>query len=286
MATRERKSRAALPRDADSDGIGRGGIVSSADTARPEQDSMTAAASLRSVERAVSVLRLFLPNRTNLGLTEIAQLSGLSVSTAHRYCSALRRAGLLRFDADTGQFALGGGCIELGLAATESLPVVEFGRPILSDLVSHVDRTAVLAIWDEYAVRVVEVNDHTSSIVRVTVRIGSQLEVFSTAQGILFLAFSPRVSQRFARHSEMDDVKALVAEAKKNGFVLHTSPPGPNKSMGTRTAAAPILLGDQIVATIAILGPIDGMVDTPDSRLVTHLREAAAQLSARLTAQM
>lgn len=250
-----------------------------------EPDPIGGAGSIRSVERAVSVLRLFLPNRTSLGLSEIAQMSGLSMSTAHRYCSALRGMGLLRYDSDSGQFALGGGCIELGLAATESLPVVEYGRPILSELVSHVDRTAVLGIWDEYAVRVIEVNDHTSSIVRVTVRIGSQLEVFRTAQGLVFLAYSPRVSQRFARHPEMDDVKDTIAETKRNGFIIHTSPPGPNSNMGTRTAAAPVFLGDQIVATIAILAPIDGMVDAPDSRVVTYLREAAAQLTARLSAQ-
>lgn len=248
-------------------------------------DAVGGAASIRSVERAVSVLRLFLPNRASLGLTEIAQLSGLSTSTAHRYCSALRRMGLLRYDSESGQFALGGGCIELGLAATESLPVVELARPILSELVSHVDRTAVLGIWDEYAVRVVEVNDHTSSIVRVTVRIGSQLDVFHTAQGMVFLAYSPRVSQRFARDPEMDRVKETVAKTRKDGFTILTSPPGPNSNMGTRTAAAPVFLGDRIAATIAILAPIDGMVDTPDSRLVAYLREAAAQLSAQLTAQ-
>ncbi len=101
-------------------------------------------ASIQSVERAVQLLRLFLPNRGLLGPTEIAQLSGMSVSTAHRYCSALRRAGLLRYEADTGRYGLGGGCIELGLAATESLPVVELARPLFSELVQRVDRTAVL----------------------------------------------------------------------------------------------------------------------------------------------
>ena len=76
--------------------------------------------SIQSVERAVALLRLFLPNVASLGPTDIAQLSGMSVSTAHRYCAALRKAGLLRYDPATGRYGLGGGCIELGLAAAES----------------------------------------------------------------------------------------------------------------------------------------------------------------------
>src|SRR3569833_3905837 len=79
----------------------------------PDEPAPSNAPSIQPVERAVSLLRLFVPNVPSLGPTEIAQLSGMSVSTAHRYCSALRKAGLLRYEPDTDRNRLGGGSNEL-----------------------------------------------------------------------------------------------------------------------------------------------------------------------------
>src|ERR1043165_7449150 len=100
----------------------------------PEESPSSNSASIQSVERAAALLRLFVPNVPSLGPTEIAQLSGMSVSTAHRYCSALRKAGLLRYDPETGRYGLGGGCIELGLAAAEAMPIVGLARPLMSEV--------------------------------------------------------------------------------------------------------------------------------------------------------
>ncbi len=111
--------------------------------------------SIQSVERAGGLLRLFLPNVPSLGPTDIAQLSGMSVSTAHRYCAALRKAGLLRYDPATGRYGLGGDCIQLGLAAAESFPLVELARPLMQQVVTEVDRTSVLSVCDVESVRVV-----------------------------------------------------------------------------------------------------------------------------------
>jgi len=243
----------------------------------PRLDRTASTAPIQSVQRAVNLLRLFLPNRGTLGLSDIAGLTGWSTSTAHRYCAALRGAGLLRYDVSTGRYGLGGGCIELGLAALDNLPVVELARPVLSELVKRVDRTTVLGVWDEHAVRVVEVNDNTSAIARVTVRLGSQLDVFATAQGLVFLAFSPRIRQRFSRWPEMDAIQDAVAETAREGCALLTSVPG------VRSAAAPVFHADQVVASVAIIGSTDTMPTKPESRLVDHLREAADQLTRQLS---
>ncbi len=242
-------------------------------------------ASIQSVERAVQLLRLFLPNRGLLGPTEIAQLSGMSVSTAHRYCSALRRAGLLRYEADTGRYGLGGGCIELGLAATESLPVVELARPLFSELVQRVDRTAVLGVWDEEGVRIVEVNDHTSAIARISVRVGSRLSVFTTAQGLIFLAFDRRVRQRFARSPEIDSVAETLKAIERDKCAIVSAAGGEKVIPGITTVAVPVFLGDLVVATAAIIGSTESMPTSADSRIVDHLREVATQLGRQLSGQ-
>jgi DNA-binding IclR family transcriptional regulator len=249
----------------------------------PEESSPNSA-SIQSVERAADLLRLFVPNVPSLGPTEIAQLSGMSVSTAHRYCSALRKAGLLRYDPATGRYGLGGGCIELGLAAAESMPIVGLARPLMSEVVAHLDRTAVLGVWDEDAVRVLEVNDHTSAPARITVRIGAQLGVFETAQGLLYLAFSRRVRQRFADSPELERLAGRIEATERDRCAIVRSVAGPRSIPGTTTAAVPVFLGESIVASLAIVGPSEGMPADPDSPLVDRMRETAARLSEQLSA--
>jgi DNA-binding IclR family transcriptional regulator len=250
--------------------------------ALPDEVSPLGSTSIQSVERAAALLRLFLPNVASLGPTDIAQRSGMSVSTAHRYCAALRKVGLLRYDPATGRYGLGGGCIELGLAAAESMPVVELARPQMSDLVSQLNLTAVLGIWDENSVRVVAVNDHTSTTSRITVRNGSQLSVFDTAQGIVFLAFSPLVRQRFAHDPRLDRLAARVEAAGRDGCAIVGSSAGPTSISGVTGAAAPVFMGDHIAATLGIIGSTESMPESADSPVMGYLKEAAARLSQRL----
>ncbi|MFB9831904.1 IclR family transcriptional regulator [Actinoallomurus acaciae] len=248
------------------------------------EESSPASASIQSVERAAALLRLFVPNVPSLGPTEIAQLSGMSVSTAHRYCSALRKAGLLRYDPVTGRYGLGGGCIELGLAAAEGMPIVGLARPLMSEVVARLDLTTVLGVWDEDSVRVIEVNDHTSTPARITVRIGAQLGVFETAHGLLYLTFSRRVRQRFAQSPELERLADRIDATERERCAIVRSVAGPRSIPGTTTAAVPVFLGDNIVASLAIVGPSEGMPADPDSPFVDVLKETAARLSGQLSA--
>jgi DNA-binding IclR family transcriptional regulator len=258
--------------------------VSRPKAALSDEVSPLGSTSIQSVERAVALLRLFLPNVGSLGPTDIAQLSGMSVSTAHRYCAALRKAGLLRYDPGTGRYGLGGGCIELGLAAAESLPVVELARPLMSEVVNQLNLTVVLGTWDEDSVRVVAVNDHTSTTARITVRAGAQLSVFETAQGLVFLAFSPRVRQRFAHRPELAKLADKLTAVERDRCAIVESFAGPASIPGATGAAVPVFLGDHIAATIGIIGSTQSMPKSADSPVMALLKETAAQLSSQLLA--
>ncbi|MBO0804085.1 MAG: IclR family transcriptional regulator [Nocardiopsaceae bacterium] len=253
-------------------------------TALSDDVSPLGSTSIQSVERAGALLRLFLPSVGSLGPTDIAQRSGMSVSTAHRYCAALRRAGLLRYDPATGRYGLGGGCIELGLAAAESMPLVELARPLMSELVNQFDMTVVLSVWDEESVRVVAVNDHTSTTARITVRSGAQLGVFETAQGLVFLAFSPRVQQRFAQRPEMARVAASLEAAEREQCAIVTSLAGPTSIPGVIGAAVPVFIGGHIAATLGLIGPAESMPRSTDSPVIATMKETAARLSRQLLA--
>jgi DNA-binding IclR family transcriptional regulator len=164
------------------------------------------------------------------------------------------------------------------------MPVVELARPLMSDVVNHLNLTCVLGTWDEDSVRVVAVNDHTSTTARITVRAGAQLDVFETAQGIVFLAFSPRVRQRFAPRQELARLADKIAAAERDGYAIMGSFAGPNSIPGATGAAVPVFMGDHIAATLGIIGSTESMPRSADAPVIAYLKQAAAQLSRQLLA--
>jgi DNA-binding IclR family transcriptional regulator len=59
---------------------------------------------------------------------------------------------------------------------------------------------------------------------------------------------------------------------------------GSEVTAGIRAVAAPVFRGDEIVASVAVVGTAVSIPDDPDSHVVTMLRAAAKQISEELGA--
>ncbi|MDQ3757177.1 MAG: helix-turn-helix domain-containing protein, partial [Actinomycetota bacterium] len=87
-------------------------------TTAPSRDARSGA---QSVERALAVLRVIEQAEHGLGVSEIAQRRGLTVSTAHRLTRVLHDAGLVSQDPRTERYQLGPALVTLGRRAEERL---------------------------------------------------------------------------------------------------------------------------------------------------------------------
>ena len=76
----------------------------------------------QSVERALGVLRCLAASDDDLGVTDVAARTGLSVSTAHRLLQALRHDGLVAQDPRTERYHLGPALVALGRRAEARMP--------------------------------------------------------------------------------------------------------------------------------------------------------------------
>ena len=215
----------------------------------------------RSVERAARLLSLFSVDEPELSLAEVTARLGTSKATAHRYTTALRRAGLLRLSA--GGYTLGPRIVELAATALAGLRIVKVAGPYLERLVSEVNETAVLSVWDGEAPVVVRVDDNTDRLVRISVRTGSRLPLDS-AQGKVFRAFLPLGA------SGLDGVR-------KTGVAFNA-----RIVEGIAALAAPVFQGEDVVAAMALVGTTAAIRDDPGSRMARRLRDATSALSAEL----
>lgn len=235
---------------------------------------------IQAINRAAQLLDLFADGQAELDFTEIATRLGFSRATAHRYCMSLRAVGLLRYEQSTGHYGLGARIIELGTAALESLQILPIAEPYLHDLVSRTNRTGVLSIWDGQAPVVVRVNNHTTMMVRISVRVGSRLPPTQSAQGHVFLALS-EAAQRHLMQTEaaaMTKIQQELDLVRKNGVSIRA-----DVSEGIRAIAAPIYRREEVAATMAIVGTESTIPQQIGSPMICELQDISKSLSTALS---
>jgi len=222
----------------------------------------------QSVERAVRLLGFFSPEEPELSLAQLTQRLGTSKATTHRYTLALRRVGLLRFDSGDALFSLGPRIVELAATALAGLRIVRIAGPTMERLVSELNETVVLSIWDGEQPIVVRVDDNTDRLVRIVVRIGARLPRSDSAQGKVFLAFGPDAAELSG-----EERRSIAAtRVAVNSQVVE----------GIRAIATPIFQGDEVTAAMALVGTIASLPDDPGAAVAQKLRAAAEGLSAEL----
>jgi DNA-binding IclR family transcriptional regulator len=244
-----------------------------------EQDGPDRTApTIQTVQRAALILGSFTVGKPHMSLNEITARLGASKATAHRYTKALRAANLLRYDERTSLYSLGPQVLTLATAARAGLPIVAAAEPYMEELVRRIDETIVLSVWDGESATVVRSVDNTDHMVRISVRVGSRLNLTSSAQGRVFLAFLPPdqvpTLPRSVRKSELTEELDAI---RQHGLSVNS--PTVN---GVRTVAAPIFEGDKISGTLAIVGTTATVSDDVKSPMAQALLETARALSQRL----
>jgi DNA-binding IclR family transcriptional regulator len=221
------------------------------------------APAIQSVERAAQILTLFTVEEPELTLGQLTARMEMSKATAHRYATALRHAGLLRLS--RGLYSVGPRIVELAPVALAGLGVVEIAGPYMRSLVAATEQTAVLSVWDGEAPVVVRVDHNTGRLVRIVVATGSRLPMDS-AQGRVFAAFIADVPDP----PEADAVRSV--RMAFNARVVE----------GIAALAAPIFQGDEVVATLALVGTGAAIEASADRPMARALRSNAEALSAEL----
>lgn len=244
----------------------------------------------QSVERALAVLRVIEAAGEDTGVSEIAQRTGLTVSTAHRLTRALCEAGLVSQDRRTERYQLGPALVVLGRRAEERLGYTR-ALPALEDLAERTAESVNLGIQTGHEVLVV-LDVASRQPLRFDQEPGSRVPVHTSAMGKCLLAFRPDsdaalrglppLSQVTSR--TITDHEALRHEldaARARGWALNDEERNP----GVRAVAVPVLDATGCaVAAIAVQGPAIRITDDRLEGLAADLAVAATQVAPLLIA--
>jgi DNA-binding IclR family transcriptional regulator len=253
----------------------------------PTRESRSGA---QSVERALAVLRVFESAHDDLGVSEIAQRTGLTVSTAHRLTRALCDAGLVAQDPRTERYQLGPALVVLGRRAEERLGYTS-ALPALTALADRTGESVNLGIRSSNEVLVV-LDVASRQPLRFHQAPGSRVPIHTSAMGKCLLAFStgvdlavrslPDLSPLTPRTiTDRDLLRRQLEIVRDRGWALNNEERNP----GVRAVARPVLdPAGLAVAAIAVQGPAIRLPDERLEDLTTAVAEAAEQIAPLLVA--
>jgi DNA-binding IclR family transcriptional regulator len=237
---------------------------------------------IKSVQRAATILSAFTVSNPRLTLNQLTDALGSTKATAHRYTMALREAKLVRYSERDTLFSLGPQVLTLSAAARAGMPIIAIAQPLIHELVQELNQTVVLSVWDGGSPVVVHGDDSADTVVQVSVRTGARLELEHSAQGRIFCAFldpetepvvkaALQASPEFAR--EMQQVRA---EGVADNLI---------EVSGVRSIAVPVISRGTLVAALAVVGTSVAVPDTHKSTYAIRLSEVADLIAADLAAR-
>jgi IclR family transcriptional regulator, acetate operon repressor len=240
-----------------------------------------ARAGVQSIDRAVAILRCFDARRPELGISEIARMTGLSTSTTHRLLAAMQSNSLVR--QTTGRrYGLGPLLVQLARSGAVPTTLRDAALPFLRALRDEIDETVAvheLLPTDERAV-VDQVESH-QELRRTYTDIGVPLALPHGAPGKAILAMLPpdRQERWLSRPipvatprtvTDPDELRAQLAAIRTRGWAESHAERYP----GIRAVAAPLF--DHTGNVVGALG-----ASVPEVRMDDH---RAAELGERVRA--
>lgn len=146
--------------------------------------------------KVLAILEIFETRRGPLALSELAEATGLPLSTTHRLVGELAQWGALERD-DSGRYHLGLRLWELSQNAGRQLR--ETARPFLQDLFSLTHETSHIAIREGHEALYIDRLYSTKRVPRAS-RVGGRLPLHATAVGKVLLAFEDSwIQQAYVR---------------------------------------------------------------------------------------
>lgn len=247
---------------------------------------------MQSLERATMTLRVVAAKGpSGAKLADVAEATGLSRSTAHRFLGALVQVGLLEQDESSATYFLGMELAHFGAIAGNRFGLRDIAHASLSRLTERTADTIYMSIRRDYESICIERFEGDYPIKTLTLDVGDRRPLGVGAGSLALLAFQSDefVSRAIAVNAA--DVKAkwgfstsdlfeFVEETRRKGFALNPGRVAP----GMTALGVPIRGGNgDAVAAIGVGAISSRMTQERCANIVTWMHEEAREIETKLT---
>jgi IclR family acetate operon transcriptional repressor len=240
---------------------------------------------VHSVGRALDIVEALARSDHELGVSEIAGVTGLAPGTAHRLLATLAYHGYVRQNAATRRY--GPGIKLLSVAADAHERIGGIARPFLTRLMQASQETANLAVLEANSTRYIE-QVPPPRMLRIFTEPGKRASLHTAGTGKVLLAFQqPRVVQTIIEKiglepvtantiTDPDELSKVLLTVRSQGYAIYIE----EQEEGVCCLAAPVFTPDgQILAAMSISGPANRLTRGRLAELVPHVKSVADALS-------
>ncbi|MFG6402341.1 IclR family transcriptional regulator [Microbacterium sp. P04] len=239
--------------------------------------------------RVAQVLLAFGGAAGPLGVSEIARTCGLSKAVVHRILQSLVETHLVTYVPEQRRYTLGPAAFALGRLAAERNDLRAAGMPVISHLARVTGETTTLTErfghHRQYVGQVVSTNP-----IRITIRLGETVPLWSGASGLSILAFmdpadvdyilsSHRSEYTSATVTDDAGIRARLAEIRERGWA-HTA--GERVRFSSSIAAPVFDLEGVPVGSLSVAYLVDRLGSADHFALAELVTSAAADAGERL----
>jgi DNA-binding IclR family transcriptional regulator len=249
--------------------------------------------SIKILDKTFRVLAAFTAEAPVWALSPLAGQVGLAKSTAHRILTVLEANRYVAREADAVRFRLGPAALELGRRAQIGTDLRRLALPVLRRVASKCGERVFLLVPNLARDGAICIERVESSMgLRLIAEIGAQVPLHAGASAKALLA-----------HMKAQEIERLITRGlKRLGPGTITNPAGLRRDLaktrrrgwafsieetdeGATGIAVPVLgPGDEVVASLAIAGPLARVTRQHRARLVALARSGASEIAAMLVA--
>lgn len=252
---------------------------------------------IQAVSRALRLLRLFAPSRTDdhrhrsdWSITELAERTGIHKSMVTRLMATMSQDGFVVQDPISKRYSIGPQAFAVGNSYEPNTVLNKIARPTMESLSLKCGHATYLAVpsGDHYIILIaVEGN----SSIRVSIRVGELRTYHSGAAGKVFLSSLPNERirdlvgpdplQKLTPHTidSLDELLGEISEVQRTGVAFNRE----ETILGAGSIAVPIkdTLGET-TASLIVVYPTHVVQNAEIRDLIVLVKESAQEISNQL----
>jgi len=250
--------------------------------------------SIKSLHRAIQVLKVFTSEKSALSLTEINQLTKITKPSLQRILSTLVYEGLLTKDEESKKYKLGIELYFLGNLVQKDAHLLNISLPVMEDIHNKTGEAILLSARYRDLRRVIA-NINSNHVLTANQFVGDTSPLYIGASGKILLAYQTEEEiDEFFQKTKLEkinsntiiDVKLIKKELVKireNNYAYSSG----ERLKGVSSITTPIFNRfSEIVAAISIIIPDSRLEDYNQEQLITMMQDAANSISEKLSKKM
>lgn len=248
---------------------------------------------VRSLLHAVDVLQAMARSERELGVSELARRTGMSKAATYAILRTLETRRIVARDPDSPTYRLGWALYELGASVARKLDLSRVARTHLDELARRTGDSVLLGIVEEGTIIYLDRGESPDQF-HMVANIGRRSPIHASASGRAILAFAgPEEIEAVLRgplkpYTAMtvtapDELARLLERVRRVGYATCWQ----EVEIGLCSIGVPLRdFSGEVVAALALAGPVARVNPERETSLVPLIRETAAAIEERLGASV